>query len=104
MEKTLETNGEEITAGQVAQHQAAIIVLRLSYRQAEKLFEVTRRTIWNHVKAKKGSNVRTWWRRTNDEKKAAILAVIRRAYDRGIEINIGKIVNCLMKSLYGNEK
>lgn len=61
-------------AGQIAQQQALIKYFGLTYSMASKVMGVNKRTLWQHVAARKGSNVATWEDRPEDIKEQAIIA------------------------------
>lgn len=59
-------------AGEVAQQQAMIKYLGLSYRKAAEVTGVNHRTIWQHVAAGSGSNVAAWEDRPEEVQEQAI--------------------------------
>ena len=58
--------------GNVAAQQALVCYLGLSYRMAAAIAGVHHRTVWQHVKARRGSNVKTWDTRSQTEQEQAL--------------------------------
>jgi hypothetical protein len=52
----------------------ALRQLGYSYAKIAALTNVCTRTAWNHCQALPGSNVRAWDKRSDEEKKAALIA------------------------------
>lgn len=63
--------------GQVAIQQAMVCELKLSYRKAAALMRVNHRTIWQHVAARRGSNVAAWENRSEAQRAAATAEALR---------------------------
>lgn len=63
-------------AGRVAIQQAMFYRLNMNKTMIARIMGVCTYTIWQHVNAFKGSNVRPWQKRTKDEKYEAEEAAI----------------------------
>lgn len=61
--------------GQVAMQQALIMHFGFSYRESARIMGVNHRTIWQHVAAREGSNVRSWFNRSEHDQSIAIAKV-----------------------------
>lgn len=69
--------------GKVAIQQALVIEFGVCYSRASEILGVHPRTIWQHCAARKGSGVRPWAKRSQEERRAAYdaaLALIREAW------------------------
>lgn len=60
--------------GQVAIQQAMREHFGFSYRKVSKYMKIHHRTVWQHVQAKSGSNVKHWSKRSKIEQERAIHA------------------------------
>lgn len=58
--------------GQVAIQQALIKYFNLTYAMAAEVMGINERTLWQHVAARKGSNVAAWEDRTEEIREQAI--------------------------------
>jgi len=58
--------------GRVAMQQALIMHFGLSYRESAMIARIHQRTLWQHVAARRGSKVRSWFNRSEHDQQLAI--------------------------------